>query len=660
MQSWSATFHVLCIVWLVIRGLFWLLTLISDNKWGQLIFHLLFWLPNSFEFGAFACLPLFYIQLMYSNKSRYSSYMKPTYVIVVSILCILQIAWAIFAGLSPCANLGQNLGAVASNYNNNIDTVHNENGEYNDGLQDTGATAAAAAAAADKKNNNDVLKHCFKTEYSFAIGTAPRIAGALVFIALAVMQGMYGYYIKNMPDIRYRMYFRLDSTLLVRVNIFLTLSFLSRGLYILGTLFDWTLPAIPLQNDEDIDWVVGLCYMLWDYVPTILLVMTLTSPIGAKNDATLNSSSQRYHEYSDLENIVDDNDFNTIGNSLVDGPIHSNKSNYGSINDDNYSQDNNCCCFTPPRVELFFPDIFRRDENGDNTKVTNNSNGYEMIGSDILHNSHRDGPFSGIKKRERDRDVIMSGTLERFSSPSTLEPPQSWLSSIKPQPSSISQSHSQTILSSPSAAAASSSSSSLTPTPLSSSVPPKLVESKNSANGMLLSSSAQNRQHTRVNSLGGGGSFIIESSAPETRMMGVTPPAAHVGGSLQSQYQYMHQRERRRSSSGNLLAVSSPPPIESSTILPVSPADAIIMTQKDRYSIYVDRQSMRSRSNSNAASRISLRGTSITPTAGSSKGSTSPPRNSQIPGSTESGTSEAHQAIPPLLSPDRKKKNSMK
>ena len=60
MQSWSTLFHVLCVVWLSIRGLFWLCALVSDMQWTTWAFHTLYWMPDAFEFGAFSLLPMFF------------------------------------------------------------------------------------------------------------------------------------------------------------------------------------------------------------------------------------------------------------------------------------------------------------------------------------------------------------------------------------------------------------------------------------------------------------------------------------------------------------------------------------------------------------------------------------------------------------------------
>ena len=75
-ESWSSAFHVLTLLWLSIRGAFWLCTAISTSPWNSMSFYALYWMANPIEFGSFMLLPLFFSQVLY-----------PTYV------AIPQTAW---------------------------------------------------------------------------------------------------------------------------------------------------------------------------------------------------------------------------------------------------------------------------------------------------------------------------------------------------------------------------------------------------------------------------------------------------------------------------------------------------------------------------------------------------------------------------------------
>ena len=178
MQSWSALFHFMCMIWLILRAIFWLLTLISTTQWDPLTFHLLYWLPNSFEFATFACLPIFYMQLSgtanvnisISQRNADNLWLKNVYIIVTSVVCLSQIVWAIQVqgqGQHGCVGLKDGVDAVANNNNINTDTNANT-------------------------NTDDNNQKCFGTEYT---GIAPRVLTGLLFLLLAIIQGMYSYYV---------------------------------------------------------------------------------------------------------------------------------------------------------------------------------------------------------------------------------------------------------------------------------------------------------------------------------------------------------------------------------------------------------------------------------------------------------------------------------
>ena len=62
------------------------------------------------------------------------------------------------------------------------------------------------------------------------------------------------------------------------VNATLALAFLSKGLYQIGAMFQYyLLPDIPLQGSKDIDILDLLTFEVWEYIPTMLLVLTVTS-----------------------------------------------------------------------------------------------------------------------------------------------------------------------------------------------------------------------------------------------------------------------------------------------------------------------------------------------------------------------------------------------
>jgi len=501
MKSWSATFFFLSIGWLAIRGVFWLLSLLSKDKWSTMTFHMLYWLPNSFEFGAFACLPLFYLQLIYSggngmisglvgsndesgsdsgnfiSNQQLATYLKPLYVVVVTLMCVVQISWAVIAGLSPCSSLSHGLGAVASNvaYGNTDDT--HATADANAWAGGTDDAGDAGGMHAHRSAPSDL---CFRTEYT---GTAPRVAAGTLFLALGFVQHRYGYHVsETLAEVKYKMYFRFPIETLKVVNGFLATSFLSRGVYILATLLGvGGLPAIPLQNDKDIGIWVALFFTAWDYVPTVLLVLTLTRPIGdGPSHKQQERAVRRYHEYSDLEN-VDDEEGDGGDEESSNADAARNSSSHSSLSAATAAaagagararEGNDISSLSKWLRKLlpkgfFFggvdsPESKQSGAGGSGARIgsgTDKEWGHQMPQSHLHGNMTKDSAsgtstaavptataaaiassitkihFGGSNSsknssnegRNRDDEVIPIGSLERFSKPTTLEPSVRWL-----------------------------------------------------------------------------------------------------------------------------------------------------------------------------------------------------------------------------------------
>jgi len=62
------------------------------------------------------------------------------------------------------------------------------------------------------------------------------------------------------------------------VNIFLVFSFFTKSFYQLLAAFHlYILPSLPLRDNGDIPVVIFIVFIIWDYLPTILLIMTIAS-----------------------------------------------------------------------------------------------------------------------------------------------------------------------------------------------------------------------------------------------------------------------------------------------------------------------------------------------------------------------------------------------
>ena len=60
--SFGTAFHALTLLWLIIRGLFWILTVVGTTEMSMWLFYALYWMPVPIEFGSFMLLPLFFTQ----------------------------------------------------------------------------------------------------------------------------------------------------------------------------------------------------------------------------------------------------------------------------------------------------------------------------------------------------------------------------------------------------------------------------------------------------------------------------------------------------------------------------------------------------------------------------------------------------------------------
>ena len=98
LTSWASIFHILSSIWLTIRGLFWLLTLVSVSQWDSFTFYILYWIPNPLEFGSFMLLPLFFAQVIFPLKWRENwAYICPVYSSLILALIVFQAIWALLA-----------------------------------------------------------------------------------------------------------------------------------------------------------------------------------------------------------------------------------------------------------------------------------------------------------------------------------------------------------------------------------------------------------------------------------------------------------------------------------------------------------------------------------------------------------------------------------
>jgi hypothetical protein len=228
--SFVSVFHALTLCWLLLRGVFWLMTVIHTATDRSSTFFALYWLANPVEFGSFLLVPLFFTQVLYPTSwKKYWGAIRFGYIAVVAGLVLFQALWIVWTAMDlPMCETATH-----------------------------GWTA------------------CFHTEL---MSNMFRAITAGCFLFLAVTQGAYGYQLMYVDPRLHERYLISSPTLLAGVNAALVVSFLSRGLYQLLSIFRvCMLPDVPLEGQDDVSIVIVLCFLLWDYLPALLVVATITS-----------------------------------------------------------------------------------------------------------------------------------------------------------------------------------------------------------------------------------------------------------------------------------------------------------------------------------------------------------------------------------------------
>ena len=287
--SFGTAFHVLTLLWLVIRGLFWILTVVGTTEMSTWLFYALYWMPVPIEFGSFMLLPLFFSQVLYPEWKKHWGCIRFVYISSICALILFQALWIVLTALEM-----------------QRETICG-------------------------KTEEGKSEHCFHTEFS---SDAFRVISACCFLFLAAAQGSYGYQLTFLDPRLHERYLISSPKILAAVNTILVVSFLSRGVYQLITLFKvFFLPDIPLQGTDDVSIWTLLFFMVWDYVPTVLLVVTVTSKVMGNNNrrrisyqtnawewttATTTSLSTRiaFPEYGVFRQLEDDEVVTSVASSF--------------------------------------------------------------------------------------------------------------------------------------------------------------------------------------------------------------------------------------------------------------------------------------------------------------------------------------------------------
>lgn len=117
---------------------------------------------------------------------------------------------------------------------------------------------------------------CFSTEYTADIF---RFITASCFLFLSSTQGWFGLKLHHITDWQQLRMIATQKESLTYLNIFLCFSFLSRVVYqILAMFWDFGFADVPLDGANDIPFPLFFIIILWDYLPTLLLLLYVVSP----------------------------------------------------------------------------------------------------------------------------------------------------------------------------------------------------------------------------------------------------------------------------------------------------------------------------------------------------------------------------------------------
>ena len=147
--SFGTAFHVLTLLWLVIRGLFCILTVVGTTEMSTWSFYALYWMPVPIEFGSFMLLPLFFSQVLYPEWKKHWGCIRFVY---ISSICALILFQAVWIGLTALEMQRETM----------------------------------CVPETKKPEDGTSEQHCFHTEFS---SDAFRVISACCFLFLAAAQG---------------------------------------------------------------------------------------------------------------------------------------------------------------------------------------------------------------------------------------------------------------------------------------------------------------------------------------------------------------------------------------------------------------------------------------------------------------------------------------
>ncbi|RHY88538.1 hypothetical protein DYB35_005227 [Aphanomyces astaci] len=235
-MAWSTCFYCLCLVWVTVRVSFWISIELRDRM-TYLELYLLYWFPTTIQFANFALLVLFYIQVITGQawRSTWRRVCLPLYFVLTLSMATFTAIWAV-------------------NSNSSLQHAIRYGDEYD---QDMFKISAVRV----------------QLEYS-----------AISFFVLSILFAFFGWKLAHVDSSkRHRLLISKPRSLAV-FNSVLFLIFFTRSVRDFVTSQNWLRLSVanPVDQFGQIPtFSYFALFVVWDFVPTILLLVLISTKAGA-------------------------------------------------------------------------------------------------------------------------------------------------------------------------------------------------------------------------------------------------------------------------------------------------------------------------------------------------------------------------------------------
>eukprot|EP00613_Pedinella_sp_CCMP2098_P051258 CAMPEP_0171819688 /NCGR_PEP_ID=MMETSP0992-20121227/2347_1 /TAXON_ID=483369 /ORGANISM="non described non described, Strain CCMP2098" /LENGTH=744 /DNA_ID=CAMNT_0012433989 /DNA_START=539 /DNA_END=2774 /DNA_ORIENTATION=- len=287
---------------------------------------MVYWLPHPLQFAMYSVVPLFYAKVLTKigrchrwlgqgreAKARWA-FLRSAYVCAMALMVVFMLGCVVAAGsmekkehrcldtnrswrlrheqreLDWEGSAGHAVSLVGDLWDDDVVTVAPapsptaktwitpKSSCAHDGEEESGSGDDDDAFADDEG-------HVEKLEcYGLEISTAPvRWLSAACFFCLASVLLVYGAQMERLTPLEARRFLIARPKVLARTNLTLFALFFSRACYEVSTTTGWlVLPSLPLTSERDLDGASFFFMLLWDYLPLLLLISTMsTAPSGS-------------------------------------------------------------------------------------------------------------------------------------------------------------------------------------------------------------------------------------------------------------------------------------------------------------------------------------------------------------------------------------------